>query len=306
MGLENIRVVYGDSNGKLDIEKESGEAHRLLDVYIGAGSLSRGDYMEVKVGTKGLLRIPLKTTNYSLVEKMSASLNGISVFGFIRKLFGEDVFVEADEDEDIVIRVYNKDGNPKNIEGYSVAIYEVIEPGIDKTKLLHSQCEDYIIIPRIYQEMEETGDNASIDTTVSLSNVSQMDGLPMIKDGYVVPAGTKFVLKTLVCDGYFSSSGTKSYDKNIVHIKKDTFELFSPINMRGIHVENSSANTSIPACNITELDLSYGVYFDCQDFVFEEGTEIGLTAEIKGSGTGTGITTKIYTDVIMVMLKTKM
>jgi len=306
MGLENIRVVYGDSNGKLDIEKESGEAHRLLDVYIECSLLGRGDYMEVKVGTKGLLRIPLRTANWCLVRRSNFCLDGVSIFGFLRKLFGEDVFVEADENEDIVIRVYDGNGNPKDIEGYSVAIYEVIEPGIDKTKLLHSQCEDYIIMPRIYQETEVTGDNASIDTTVSLSNVSQMDGLPMIKDEYVVPAGTKFVLKALICDGYFYSSGTKSYDKNIVHIKKDTFELFSPLNMRGIHLENPVENSPTPYMNITGFDLYTGMYFDCQDFVFEEGTEIGLTAEIKGSGTGTGITTMIYTDVIMVMLKTKM
>ena len=306
MGLENIRVVYGDSNGKLDIEKESGEAHRLLDVYISSGYLSRGDYMEIKVGTKGIIRIPLKTQNYALIHRLPYNLRGMSVMAFIRELFGEDVYVEADEDEDIVIRVYDKDGNQKNIQGYSVAIYEVIEPGIDKTKLFHSQCEDYIIMPRIYQETEKTGDNASINTTVSLSNVSQMDGLPMIKDGYVVPAGTKFVLKTLICDGYFSSSGTKSYDKNIVHIKKDTFELFSPINMRGIHLEDSVEKSSNPKQNIAAFSIDKGIWLDCQDFVFEEGTEIGLTAEIKGSGTGTGITTKIYTDVIMVMLKTKM
>jgi len=306
MGLENIRVVYGDSNGKLDIQKESGEAHRLIDVYIDPSRLSNGDYMEVKVGTKGIMRIPLKIVNYCFVQKFRGGLNGMSIFGFIRKLFGEDVYVEADEDEDIVIRVYDEDGNLKDISGYSVAVYEVIEAGIDKTRLLCSGSEDYIIMPRIYHVESETGDNASIDTTVSLSSVSQMDGLPMIKDGYVVPAGVKFILKTLVCDGGFSSSGTKSYDKNIIHIKKDTFELFSPINMRGIHVEDSICNTAVPRQNITEFDLAKGVYFDCHDFVFEEGTEIGLTAEIKGSGTGTGITTAISSHVVMVMLKTKM
>ena len=306
MGLEDIRVVYGDSNGKLDIQKESGEAHRLIDVYIDPAHLANGDYMEVKVGTKGIIRIPLKTQHYSLVQRFDGGMNGMSIFGFIRKLLGEDVYVEADEDEDIVIRVYDWNGNPKNIDGFSVAVYEVIEGGIDKTRLLCSGSEDYLIMPRIYHTETQTGDNASIDKTVSLSEVSQMDGLPLIKDGYVVPAGVKFVLKTLICDGAFSSSGTKSYDKNIIHIKKDTFELFSPINMRGIHLEDKIDATSTPKCNITAFDLSKGVYFDCQDFVFEEGTEIGLEAEIKGSGTGTGITTTIATQVIMVMLKTKM
>jgi len=306
MALEDIRVVYGDSNGKLDIQKESGEAHRLIDVYIDPSQLSRGDYMDVKVGTKGIMRIPLKTTNYALVRKFDGALNGVSIFGFIRKILGEDVYVEADEDEDILLRVYDASGNAKDISGYSVAVYRVIETGIDKSRLLCSGSGDFLIMPRIYQETSETGDNASIDTTVSLTSVSQMDGLPLIKDGYNVPAGVKFILKTLICDGYFSSSGTKSYDKNIVHLKKDTFELFSPINMRGIHVEDSVGNTSTPRRNITAFDLEKGVYFDCEDFVFEEGTEIGLTAEIKGSGTGTGITTSIYTDVIMVMLKTKM
>jgi len=306
MGLEDIRLVYGDSSGKLDIQKESGEGHRLIDVYIDWRELSRGDYMEVKVGTKGIMRIPLKTTNYSLVQRFDEGLNGMSIFGFIRKLFGEDVFVEADEDEDILIRVYDKDGNAKNISGFSVAVYEVIETGIDKTRLLCSGSDDFIIMPRIYQEKSVTADNASIDTTVTMTNVSQMDGLPLIKDGYVVPAGIKFVLKTLVADGYFSSSGTKSYDKNIIHIKKDTFEIFSPLNMYGIHVEDSVDKTSSPRQNIAGIDLGRGAYFDCGDFVFEEGTEIGLTAEIKGSGTGTGITTAIYTDLIMVMLKTKM
>jgi len=306
MPLEDIRLVYGDSNGKLDIQKASGEGHRLIDVYIDPSHLSRGDYMEVKVGTKGIMRIPLKTTNYSLVQKFTGGYNGISVFGFIRALLGEEVYVEADEDEDILIRVYDKDGNAKDISGYSVAVYKVIETGIDKSRLLCSGSEDFLIMPRVYQETSVTGDDASIDKTVSLTNVSQMDGLPLIKDGYVVPAGIKFVLKTLIADGYFSSAGTTSYDKNILHLKKDTFEVFSPLKMYGIHLEDSVGKTSTPKQNIAGIDLSRRVWLDCEDFTFEEGVEIGITAEIKGSGTGTGITTKIYTDVILVMLKTKM
>jgi len=306
MPLEDIRLVYGDSNGKLDIEKASGEAHRLIDVYMCPFCLDRGDYMDVKVGTKGIMRIPLKTTNYSLVQKFSCGFKGMSIFGFIRALLGEEVYVEADEDEDILIRVYDKDGNPKDISGFSVAVYKVIEPGIDKSRLLCSGSEDFLIMPRIYQETSVTGDDASIDKTVSLTNVSQMDGLPLIKDGYVVPAGVKFVLKTVIADGYFGSVGTKNYEKNIVHLKKDTFEIFSPLKMYGIHLEDSVTHSSIPRQNIAEFDLMRRVWLDCEDFIFEEGTEIGITAEIKGSGTGTGITTSIYTDVILVMLKTKM
>jgi len=306
MALEDIRIVYGDSSGKLDIQKESGEAHRLIDVYIDPTYLNRGDYMEVKVGTKGIMRIPLKTTNYALVSRFDRGLNGMSIFGFIRKIMGEDVFVEADEDEDILLRVYDKNGNAKDIEGYSVAVYRVIEKGIDKTKLLHSQSEDFLIMPRIYYDAEKTGDNASIDVTVSLTNVSQMDGLPMIKDEYTVPAGVKFVLKALIVDGYATSTGTLTYSKSIVHVKKDTFEVFSPLKMYGIRVEDSKGNSTTPRQNIAGFDLATGAYLDCEDFTFNEGVEIGLTAEIKASGSGTGITTKAGVDVIPVMLKTKM
>jgi len=306
MALENIRVVYGNENGEIIIPKEGGEAHRLIDVYIDTTDLGFWEYMDVKVGTKGIMRIPVKTYHYSLFTKPEEGLNRISAFGFIRKILGEDVYVEADEDEDIVMRVYNEVGNPINLSGKAVGVYEVIETGIDKTRLLCSGCDEYLIMPRIFQKSFKTADNASIDTTVALDAVSQMDGLPMVKDGYVVPAGTKFVLKTIIADGYFSSSGTKKYEKNILHIKKDTFELFSPIKMYGIHLEDSISNTDVPRQNIAAFDLKTQSWLDCQDFVFEEGTEIGLEAEIKGSGTGTNIETKIETQVILVMLKTKM
>jgi len=306
MGLEDIRVVYGNENGEIIIPKESGEAHRLIDVFIDTAGMGSFTYMDIKVGTKGIMRIPVATYHYSLFTKPEGGFNRMSVFGFIRKILGEDVYVEADEDEDIIMRVYDWAGNLVDISGKSVAVYEVIEAGIDKTKLLHSGCDEYLIMPRIYETVTASGDNASIDTTIELDKVSQMDGLPMVKDGYVVPAGTKFVLKTIIADGYFESSGTKKYEKNIVHIKKDTFELFSPIKMYGIHLEDSIDNTSIPRKNIAAFDLATQNWLDCHDFVFEEGTEIGLEAEVKGSGTGTGITTKIGTQVIMVMLKTKM
>jgi len=306
MALEDIRVVYGNENGEIIIEKESGEAHRLIDVYIDVSDITFWAYMDVKVGTKGIIRIPLRTFNYNLFTKPEGGFNKMSVFGFIRKILGEDVYVEADEDEDIIMKVCYGQNNPIDIRGKSVAVYEVIEAGIDKTKLLHSGCDEYLIMPDIYHIATVSGDNASIDTTVSLDSVSQMDGLPMVKDGYVVPAGTKFVLKTIIADGYFESSGTKKYEKNILHIKKDTFELFSPIKMYGIHLEDSVGNTTVPRQNIAAFDLGRQNWLDCQDFVFEEGTEIGLEAEIKGSGTGTGIVTSIFSRVVMVMLKTKM
>lgn len=302
MVFKNKRVEYGDINGEIIIKKKSKEGHRLQDVFIDTGVLSKGAYMDVIIGTNGVTRLPLMTENYNLIASPSKVVNGYSLFGFLRDLFGGDVFVEGDEDEDITLQVKDINDNAIDISGGSLAFYEVIETGIDKTKLLRSGSENRVIAPFIYHEESVTGNNASIDGTFSLDKVKQMEGLPLVKDGHTIPASMEYHGKALIVDGYFSSSGTLSYAKNYLHLKDMTYEFLSPIEYEGIRVEDSVNNDSTPVQNIAGFSLEEQRYLSMEDYVFAAGHQLSFKADMKGSGTGTSITTQIGTYLIPIML----
>ena len=301
MVLEAKRVVYGDDKGELKIPARSGEAHRLIDVFISRPQISHGDYMEVKVGTTGITRIPLRTANYFLVNDPERWYQGTSIFKFIRNVFGEDVYVEADEDEDIFITVFQWDGKRRDILNTAVAVYEVIPTGIDKTKLMRSGCDNFIIAPYISRHETRTGDNATVDGTWAFDKVSQMEGLPLIIDKYTVPSGVRLVTKAIITDHMASSTGTLTYPTLChIFIRDRTFTLFSPVDMFGLRVNRRVAG--VPSQNLGAFSLETGYYLSGEDYAFESGHEIGLSAYMRVAATGTGITTHSTAELIMFML----
>jgi len=304
MPLEKIRLVYGDTAGNIKIQKKSGEAHRLLDVYIDASGFGRGSYMDVIVETTGITRIPLKTQEFELIEKPENCLKNGSIFALIREWFGEDVFVEADEDEDILLKVRASDGSAIDISKISVAVYEVIPTPIDKTLLLRSGCEHHVIAPYIYGDESVTG-GANYDKVTDLDKCIQMDGLPEITDGHMVPSGVEYELKALVTDRQITETTAEiTVDSNAIHIKDRTFELFTPITLKGIDLTEEEGVA--PRRNIGAINLATGRYLSGQNYVFRSGHEIGLTMYWKITGDGVDSAATFENIVIPIMLMRKL
>ena len=298
MVLQDKRVEYGDSAGNMTIVKETGKAHRLDDVFVDSSVLTEGAYMDIIVGTRGLTRLPLNTGNYNLIGSPAAVGHYGSIMSFIRQVFGETVFVEADEDEDILIQVRAKTGGVIDISKASVAVYEDEPTGIDKSLLMRSACEDFVITPFIWKQLSVTADDAAIDTSSPLDNVLQMEGLPEVKDGYVIPAALEFVIKALVLDGVIESAGTIVFDKAFLHLKDLTYEFFSPLKYDGLRAENNLRN-------IARFSIDKFSYLSGEDYVISGGHELSMVGDFKGSGTGVGITTTIRINFVPIMLMRK-
>lgn len=298
MGLEDKRVMYSVEVGTIKIPKETGIAHRLLDVFINQSQLSEGCYMDITVGTRGITRIPLYTGNFNLMGSPAEVSDKGSVMALIRKLFGEDVFVEADEDEDITIIVKDKAGTLIDISYFAVAYYQNLPAGIDKTLLMRSGSENFVIAPFIWHEESVTADNATVDTSKPLDNVIQMEGLPEIEDSYVVPAALEFELKAVILDSIMTSAGTVDFAKAWLHFKDLTFELFSPVKYLGIKAENKVKN-------IASFNIATFRYLDGENYVFRGGHELTMIGDFKGGGTGTAITTTIRINFVPILLMRK-
>jgi hypothetical protein len=277
MGLQDLRIVHGGADGLMKIPAKSGEAHRLLDVYIEDTAISAHDYMDIRVGTKDITRLFLKARKFTMGAEAPAIVEREGVFGLLRQLFGEDAYVEGDEDEDIVLSVKKFDDTARSIADKSVALYEIIPTGIDKTKLLRSACENNVLMPMSYWRISWSV--ATYSGLKPLDSVNQVKGLYEIKDGFVVPAGMELVLKTLIADVHWSASAYPS-SKAIFHMKDKTFEFLSPIDLLGIDALNPR--------NITGFSLTTRSYFNAQDYVFEAGHVIKMEVDVAGGSTASG------------------
>jgi len=299
----NKRVVYGDTSGIIKIPAKTEENHRLLDFYVDPSILSWGYSAIISVGTKEVAKIPLKTEHYNLIEK--PNVNTLSIMSLVRRLFGADTFVEADPAEDIIIKVVDRAETGVNIEHKAVAYYEVFTEALDKTKLMRSGADNYVMFPYIYAEKSVSGDNASISETVALDKVLFLEGLPEIKDGSVVSGAVDWVSKMLVFDYYTDTTGTFTNGEAKLHMKDETFELFSPINYYGIRTGQFTTENASPLENIAAVDLEQGKYLSLEDYLFAGGHKVSLKADVSVNATGTGITTKCRPEMILACLLRK-
>jgi hypothetical protein len=277
MGLQDLRIVYGDSAGLIKIPARSGEAHQLIDVYLGDAELSVHNYMDVRVGTKDITRLFLKGRTWTFGGQSQEMSNRAGIFSFLRHLFGEDAYVEGDEDEDIVLSVKTFAGDAVPIAWKSVALYRIIPTGIDKTKLLRSACQDNVMMPMAYWQIAWSA--ATYSGLKALDQVNQLKGLYEVKDGFVVPAGMELVLKTMIADVRWSNT-TYPAVRAMFHMKDKTFQFLSPIDLLGIDAFGDR--------NITAMRLPLRSYFNAEDYVFEAGHIIKMEADVYGGSTVAG------------------
>ena len=259
--LANVRYVYEDSTDTVTISARSGESHKIKEIYI--DSPASDSYVDVKIGTKIVARIPVAMGDGLWVSPYDKGINDRSIVAVIQELFGNDVFFEADEDEDITLSF------SATQTGVHV-FYEVGKTGIDKTKLGRSASDNYIMFSMATHsaDINATGDY-ELDTAIA------PEGFPDIANNFVVPSGRHFDIRAI---GFASTanSGTKPTK---LHFYDETYEFFDPLNHSGITVD--------PDHNILYANVKQNQLYRVDSYIIDSGHKITLTMDATYDGTNT-------------------
>ena len=257
--MSNIRYSYTDSGTSVTISARSGESHKIKEVYIDTPGADT--YMDVTIGTKDVARIPIALGDSTFVAPYSGSTDKKSIMAIVRELYGDDVYFEADEDEDITLTF---SGSQTGVHVF----YEVGATGIDKHKLGRSQSENYIdfAIATHSSAVAATG-NYALDTAMA------PEGFPDIANDFVVPSGRQLVVKALA----FGSAASGSSIPTKLHFYDETYEFFDPLNHAGITVD--------PSHNILKVDVTNNTIYKVVDYIIDSGHKITLTMDASYDGT---------------------
>ena len=257
--LYNVRYSYTDSGTSVTIAARSGESHKLKEIYIDTPGADT--YLDVTIGTKNVARIPVALGDNTYVAPYSGSLDKNSILALIRKLYGNDVEFEADEDEDITLTF---SGSQTGIHVF----YEVGGTGIDKHKLGRSQSENYI-------EMAIATHSAAIGASgnYALDTALAPEGFPDIANDFVVPSGRQLVVKALA----FGSAASGSSIPTKLHFYDETYEFFDPLGHSGITID--------PSHNILKADVTNDTLYTVEDYIIDSGHKITLTMDASYDGT---------------------
>lgn len=257
VSLRQVRVKTVSGASSLTISAESGESHKLLEVY--ADSPADKSYMDIKIGGVTVCRVPVKWGDLLLVAPPESSVMNISIIQLLQDLF-EGLAFEADQDEDITLEFSSA---PSAIH----AIYAVGAPGIDKTALGRSKCDNRIILPIV------THANAITATgNVNLDKSIVPTGYPEIKDGYTIPSGRELILRAL-CFGAAVSGSSKPTK---LHVWDENYELFDPENHSGINVD--------PSANILKADINTGDIFRVEPYAITPGHKLTINIDATHDG----------------------
>ncbi|MCI4411763.1 MAG: hypothetical protein JHC38_08855 [Thiotrichales bacterium] len=254
-----IRYKYVSSGSSVTIPARVGYRHRILELYI--DSPASNSYFDVYVGSRIVGRFPIKWGDSTFVAPNSGSKDNISLFGFIRNLFGSDYYIEGDASEDIT---FNFSASQTGIHIY----YQEDTEAVDKTKPLRSLSPSRVLFHILtHSSSINASKNYSLDTPVIPT------GFLSIADGSVFPSNTQWIIKALAFASAQSGSTTPTY----LHIWKDNFEFFTPFDHSGVSVKYGQ--------NFLVFDITRGDYFDIPDVVFQSGNKLSVNFDASYDGT---------------------
>ena len=256
---ETIRYKYVASGSNVTIPARVGYRHRILELYI--DSPTDKSYFDIYVGSRIIGRFPIRWGDSLFVAPNNASKDNVSIFGFIRKLFGEDYYVEADPSEDIT---FSFSAPQTGIHIY----YQEDTEAVDKTKPLRSLSPTRVLFHILTHSLPiNASKNYSLDTPVIPT------GFLSIADGSVFPSNTEWVIRALA----FGSAQAGSTTPTFLHLWKDNFEFFTPYDHTGVSVRYGQ--------NFLVFDITRGDFFDIPDVTFQAGNKLSVNFDATYDGT---------------------
>jgi len=257
---EELRYAYLASGTQLTIPARVGYSHRVVEMFI--DSPAERSYVDVYVGPRIVARFPVKWNDCLFFAPNLGSINNMSLFGWIRNVFGEDFVIEADPSEDITFRF-----SASQI-GVHVFYTETTE-GVDKTKPLRSLSPMRVLFHILtHSAVINATKNYSLDVPVVPTGFSE------IKDGFIVPSGRQLIIKGLAFGSF--KSGTTTATK--LHFWKENYEYFTP-DRAGIHVERDR--------NFLVFDITRNDFFTFPDITCNSGEKLSLNFDATYDGTNT-------------------
>lgn len=256
---ETIRYRYVSSGSSVTIPARVGYRHRILELYI--DSPASNSYFDVYVGSRIIGRFPVKWGDSLFVAPNNASKDNLSLFGFIRQLFGNDYVIEGDPSEDIT---FNFSTTQSGIHIY----YQEDTDTVDKTKPLRSLSPTRVLFHILtHSSTINASKNYSLDTPVIPT------GFLSIADGSVFPSNTQWTIKALA----FGSSQNGSTTPTALHLWKDNLEYYTPLDHSGVSIKYGQ--------NFLVFDITRGDFFDTPDIVYQAGNKISVNFDASYDGT---------------------
>jgi len=256
-----LRYARFASPSSVKIPAKSGESHKIIEMWI--DNPAEDSYVDITIGTKGITRIPIKMNDCLFFAPYTGSINNDSIIALLKKIFGDEADLEADQDEDITF-TFN------TAPGVFHVLYQVGATGIDKTRLLRSGSDTIALFHILtHSKAINASGNYSLDTPLFPA------GFPDFRDGSTIPSGREFVLKALAFRSA-SNAGTKT---TFFHLWDERLEFFDPYSHVGISVA--------PGENMLALDIKTFDIFQLRDYSIAPGHKITLTFSAVYDGTNT-------------------
>lgn len=257
--MEALRYVTATNAKSVTIAARPGLNTRIIEMW--ADSVPDKTYMDIAIGPRTVARIPLKWGDCLFIAPYSGSVRDESIFTLVRDIFGSDVYVEADQSEDIVFTFNNAVGRVH-------ILYQIHTEAVRKELPLRSlQARVPLFHILTHSAAINATKNYSLDTALAPT------GFPTFRDGDTIPAGCRFTLKALA----FGSASAGSTKPTAVHVWRREFELFTPETHAGVCVD--------PSSNFLVLDVKTKDVFTTPEYTFGPGDK--LTANLDATYDGT-------------------
>lgn len=246
--MESLRYVAATNVTTLTIPARPGINTRVIEMW--ADGVPDRTYMDITIGPRTVARVPLRWNDCTFIAPYTGSTNNESIFALVRRIFGDDVYVEADQSEDIAFRFNNAVSRVH-------VLYQIHTETVRKELPLRSL---QARVPLFHILTHSATINATRNYSLDVAIVPT--GFPAFRDGDTIPAGCRFTLKALA----FGSAKAGSTRPTAVHVWRREFELFTPETHTGVVVD--------PDSNFLVADVRTRDIFTVPEYAFGPGDKL--------------------------------